>query len=155
MSPPEGSTDSSAWKVAHQYFLRAKPSEVFAAITSAPSLVRWLCDRAELEPRTGGRYLLAWKDGPTHEGRIIEFVPGRSVSLAWSWEGIELKGTVLRMSVRRKGAGTLFEVAHTGFPRETRWGELYAGAEWGWTYFAMNLKSVLEHGADLRSKFDG
>ena len=155
MSAPEESIAPSAWKVGHQYFLRTRPSEVFRAITTPSSLVKWLCDRAELEPRTGGRYLLAWNDGPTHEGPVLEFVPARSVALGWSWEGIELQGTVLRMAVRPEGEGALFEISHTGFPREARWGELYAGAEWGWTYFAMNLKSVLEHGADLRSKLDG
>jgi hypothetical protein len=51
--------------------------------------------------------------------------------------------------------GTLLTVEHTGFPRGEEWVELYGGTEWGWTYFAMNLKSVLESGHDLRSPSDG
>lgn len=41
------------------------------------------------------------------------------------------------------------------FPREEKWTAPYGGAEWGWAYFAINLKSVPETGQDLRSERDG
>jgi uncharacterized protein YndB with AHSA1/START domain len=141
--------------VSHQYFIRAPTRKVFEAITESEWLTRWLCDRAAISPHKGGRYSIGWIDGPTHEGEVLEFVPGRSVTLAWSWEGVKLGGTQFKLSVEPKDDGALFEVEHSGFPREERWADLYGGAEWGWTYFAMNLKSVLETGYDLRSKYDG
>jgi uncharacterized protein YndB with AHSA1/START domain len=141
--------------VNHQYYLRASPEAVFRAISDPAGLTRWLCDRAELSPRTGGAYRLGWNDGPTHTGTIVEFVPGRRIAFAWSWPGVALAGTVFSLGVEASGEGTLLRIEHTGFPRDEAWTDLYGGAEWGWTYFAMNLKSVLEHGHDLRSPRDG
>ncbi len=141
--------------VDHQYLIRAPPQKVFEAISRPAGLKRWLCDRAKLDPRTGGRYTLGWRNGPTHTGRIVEFVPGRSVTFEWAWEGIPVRGTLFQLTVSPRGRGTELHVGHTGFPRDPRWVDLYAGAEWGWTYFAMNLKSVLETGHDLRAPIDG
>ncbi len=139
----------------HQYFIRAKPDVVFRAITDPRLLTRWLCDRAEFSPKKGGKCLLAWNDGPTHVGTIVDIREGQRVALAWTWPEVELQGTVLSFSVEAKHRGTVLSVEHSGFPRLEQWTELYGGAEWGWTYFALNLKSVLEKGHDLRSEFDG
>jgi uncharacterized protein YndB with AHSA1/START domain len=139
----------------HQYFIRAPPANVFRALTDPEWLVKWLADRAELDPRKGGRYSLGWTGGPTHSGTIVEFEPGRSIALAWDWPGVDLHGTVFALAVEPQDDGTLLRVQHRGFPRLEAWTDLYGGAEWGWTYFAMNLKSVLEHGHDLRAKQDG
>lgn len=141
--------------LSHQYLIRATPETTFDALTNPKMLVRWLADRAELTPRKGGTYLLGWTGGPTHTGKVLEFEPGRRVALAWSWPGVSLRGTVFRLSVEPKERGSLFTIEHSGFPKLAKWTELYAGAEWGWTYFAMNLKSVLETGHDLRSTLDG
>jgi uncharacterized protein YndB with AHSA1/START domain len=139
----------------HQYFIRAPREAVFRAISDPEWLARWLCDRAEMSPATGSAYLLEWKNGPTHRGKVVEFLPEQRVSLSWSWPGVSLHGTVLTLSVEAADGGTLLRVEHTGFPRLEQWTDVYAGAEWGWTYFAMNLKSVLETGHDLRSEHDG
>lgn len=128
---------------------------MFRALVDPAWIVRWLSDRAEMDPRKGGAYLLAWKDGPEHRGEVLDCVPGRRLTLTWSWPGLELTGTRLSMSVAAKGRGTLLKVEHRGFPRTERWVDLYGGSEWGWTYFFLNLKSVLENGHDLRSPLDG
>ncbi len=141
--------------VDHQYFIRAKPPAVFRALTEPAWLTRWLCDTAEVSLQKGGSYRLGWKDGPTHEGTIVDFVPGTRIAFAWKWPGVELDGTIFSFAIEPQEGGVLLRVLHTGFPRREEWADLYGGAEWGWTYFAMNLKSVLEHGHDLRSKQDG
>ncbi len=141
--------------VEHQYFVRAPTRVVFRAITDPGWLKRWLADDAELELRTGGRYLLAWRDGPRHTGRVVRFVPGKSLTLSWEWDGLDLRDTRLKLAVEPQGGGTLLHLKHSGFPCTRRWMDLYGGTEWGWTYFAMNLKSVLETGHDLRSRLDG
>lgn len=145
-----------SWTVSNQYYVRASPKKVFKAITNPERITRWLADRAELSPRKGGRYTLGWKDGPTHTGKLLEFSRGKSITFAWSWEGFEAVGpTKFRLSITPQGKGTIVTVTHSGIPRDDRWLDLYVGAVWGWTYFLMNLKSVVEHGNDLRSKFDG
>ncbi len=141
--------------VDHQYFIRAEPAVVFRAMTDPRWLTRWLCDTAEISPQRGGSYLLGWKDGPTHTGKIVEFEPDAKIAFAWRWPGVELDGTVFALAVEPRDGGALLRVRHAGFPRGAEWTDLYGGAEWGWTYFAMNLKSVLETGRNLRSELDG
>jgi uncharacterized protein YndB with AHSA1/START domain len=147
--------DTESRALNHQYFIRAPSARVFEAISDPKMLVKWLADRAEIAPQKGGRYALGWTDGPTHSGEIVEFEPGKSIGFAWEWPGVSLRGTVFRLSVEPKDDGTLLVVEHTGFPRSEEWTDLYGGAEWGWTYFAMNLKALLETGRDLRSRYDG
>lgn len=142
-------------EVNHQYFIRAPPERTFDAITNPAMLVKWLADKAQLSARVGGDYLLAWTGGPTHTGKIVEFEPGHRIALEWSWPGVSLRGTVFRLSVEARDDGSLLQIEHQGFPKLEEWTDLYGGAEWGWTYFALNLKSVLEHGHDLRSSLDG
>ncbi len=141
--------------VSHRYFIRASPERTFDALTNPVLLVKWLSDKAVLSPQKGGDYLLGWKDGPTHTGKILEYDPGRLIALAWEWPGVALRGTVFRLMVEPKDDGSLLTVEHEGFPKLEEWTDLYGGAEWGWTYFALNLKSVLETGHDLRSTYDG
>ena len=141
--------------VGHQYLIRATPEKTFDALVNPAMLVKWLADRAELSARKGGSYRLGWTDGPTHTGKLLEYDPGRSITLSWEWPGVALRGTTLRLSVEPKDGGSLFAIEHSGFPKLDEWTDLYGGAEWGWTYFAMNLKSVLETGHDLRSRLDG
>lgn len=141
--------------VDHQYFIRAAPARTFEAITSPLLLVKWLADTADIDLREGGRYQLGWRGGPTHTGTIAEFVPGKSIALAWEWPGVALRGTLFKLSVEPKDEGSILRVEHSGFPKEEKWTDLYGGAEWGWTYFALNLKSLLETGHDLRSPHDG
>ncbi len=141
--------------VRHQYFSRAAPVRAFDAVTNPRMLVKWLSSRAEITPKKTGPYLLGWTGGPTHTARILEFEPGKSIGLTWAWPGVSLRGTVLRLSVAPEDDGSLLTVEHSGFARIGEWTDLYGGAEWGRTYFAMNLKSVHETGHDLRSGHDG
>jgi uncharacterized protein YndB with AHSA1/START domain len=136
-------------------FIHTSPSAVFDAITQPEHLRRWFVDTAVLSPRKGGRYAFGWEGGPTHTGTLLEFVPGKRITLSWRWPGHEdLPATKLKMSVAPKDGGTVLLFTHTGFLANGPWVDLHDGAIRGWTYFMMNLKSVLEHGFDLRSPND-
>ncbi len=136
-------------------FVRAAQPRVFQAISDPKLLTRWFMDRATLSARTGGNYAFTWEGGPTHTGKVLQFVPGKSITLTWQWPGLERLGvTKLRIALARKAGGTVVTFTHTGFRRGAAWGELYDGAIRGWTYFMMNLKSVVETGHDLRSPYD-
>jgi uncharacterized protein YndB with AHSA1/START domain len=142
-------------EVNRQFFIRASPRKVFEAISTPRGLVSWMVVRADLPAKTGARYELEFDGGWRHRGTVQRFRAGRSIALAWAWDGVPLQGTVLTLSVRPKKGGALFQLVHDGFPREKKWMDLYGGAEWGWTYYGMNLKSVLETRHDLRSRWDG
>jgi len=138
-----------------QVFVDAPPKKVFKAVSDPERLTRWFVDTATLSPRKGGRYALGWTDGPTHTGKVLEFVRGKSLTLTWQWPGIEDQlQTRLKISVEPKGDGAIVRFTHSGFPKQERWVDLHAGAVQGWMYFLMNLKSVVEHKRDLRSPHD-
>ncbi len=142
--------------VRNQYYVRAPPRKVFRAITDPKRITRWFADRAELSARKGGRYRFEWTDGPTHAGTLLEFVRGETVTFAWTWPGLEAAGTTrLKLAVAPKGRGTIVRLTHSRLPAGRKWDALFVGSVWGWTYFMMNLKSVLETGHDLRSRHDG
>ncbi len=138
-----------------QVFVHASPKKVFKALSEPELLTRWLLDRATLTPRKGGRYSFTWEGGPTHTGKVLEFVPGKRITLTWQWPGKEkLLMTKLKLSVEPKEGGSVLKLTHSGFPRHERWVDLYGGSIQGWTYFMVNLKSALDYGHDLRSKHD-
>lgn len=141
-------------QVDRQFFIHASPRKVFEAISTPSGLASWMVVRAELPREEGARYELEFDGGWRHHGTVDRFQARRSIALAWAWKGVPLKGTILTLSVRSKNGGALFRVVHRGFPREQKWVELYGISEWGWTYYGMNLKSVLETGHDLRSPWD-
>ena len=149
------STSGRYRNVSHQYFIHAPPERTFDAFTNPLTLVKRLSNRAEVTPKKTGEYRLGWTGGPTHAGELLEFAPGKSIGFEREWPGGSLHGTVFRLSVEPKDDGSLRTVEHTGFPPVGEWTDLYGGAEWGWTYFAMNLKSALESGHDLRPEHGG
>lgn len=136
-------------------FIHASPKRVFKWISDPEKIPRWFSDTAALSPRKGGRYTLGWDGGPSHSGSVLEFSRGRALALTWQWPGKESLGvTKLRLSVHPKRDGTVLKFTHSGFRRSVEWDVLYEGAVRGWTYFMMNLKSVLESDHDLRSPED-
>jgi uncharacterized protein YndB with AHSA1/START domain len=141
--------------VDRHFFIRASPRKVFEAISTSEGLASWMVVRSDLPPKTGAKYELEFDGGWRHRGTVRRFQAGRSIALTWAWDGVPLKGTVLTLSVRSKKGGAMFRLVHEGFPSEKKWTDLYGISEWGWTYYGMNLKSVLETGHDLRSPWDG
>ncbi|HUZ79382.1 MAG TPA: SRPBCC domain-containing protein [Thermoplasmata archaeon] len=138
-----------------QIFTRVSPKSAFKAISDPELLKRWLLDGATLSLRRGGRYSFTWDSGPTHTGKVLEFVPEKQITLTWQWPGQEdMLVTRLKLEIEPKNAGTVVKLTHSGFPKQERWVDLYGGSIQGWMYFLMNLKSVLDHGQDLRSQYD-
>ena len=138
-----------------QVYVAASPKKVFRAVSDADRLTRWFVDTATISTRKGGRYSFGWTDGPTHTGRVLQFVRGKSLTLSWQWPGIEDELTTkLKISVEPKADGAVVRFTHSGFPKTERWADLHAGAIQGWMYSLMNLKSVVEHHRDLRSPHD-
>lgn len=136
-------------------FIHASPRKVFQAISEPKLLTQWFMDHATLQPHKDGTYSFTWEGGPTHTGRVLEFARGKRFTLAWQWPGLEKLGmTKLKLSIHPKAGGTLLRFTHSGFETHGAWVDLYEGAIRGWTYFMMNLKSVLENGHDLRSPCD-
>jgi uncharacterized protein YndB with AHSA1/START domain len=143
--------------IRQQFYIRAPPKKVFRAISDPDEITKWFLKDAQISTRKGGRYTFEWNGGYQHSGRVLEFARGRSLTLTWpQFDGKEVIGdTKVRFTVEPKGKGALLKILHSGYQKQEKWVEPYAGTHAGWSYFVMNLKSVLEHGHDLRSKHDG
>ena len=77
--------------------IRARPSIVFEAMTTAEGITHWFGPDPEpvllsqSDPRPGGRYRVRFRtsDGSEHEasGEYLEVVPHERVVMTWRWTG--------------------------------------------------------------------
>ncbi len=145
-----------AKSVKQRYFLKAPPDRVFKALTEPSLLRKWFVASAKFSPRTGGNYTFSWGGEMSQSGKVLSFVRDKSLSLSWPQvqRGKPLGMTRATFRLKPKDDGTILDVNHTGFRTGVLWNENYAAVCSGWAYFMLNLKSVLQHGRDLRSQQD-
>ena len=85
----------------------ATPAEVWAALTDAGSIARWLAPVLDLELTPGGAFVLA--NGV--DARVVEVEPERVLELDWRVAGEE--PSVVRMELRADdGGGTVLALGH-------------------------------------------
>ena len=134
------------------YYFEAPPRKVFQALIEPKMLVKWFLSDAELEARQGGSYAFDWKGGYRMTGRVRRFEVDRAVSFSWTdkLKSGEVAKTTASFEVTAKGGGTLLKLRHSGF-KDT---EHFAECSSRWAYYLTNMKSVLDHDKDLRSKYD-
>ncbi|MBO0888697.1 SRPBCC domain-containing protein [Candidatus Bathyarchaeota archaeon] len=126
------------------YYLNAPPETVFQALTDPKILVKWFLAKAYVDPREGGDYDFDWLGGFHQSGKITRFEKDKAVSFSWN------RNTIAAFETLKKGRGTLLKLHHGRFKDP----EPFATASSRWGYFLTNMKSVLDHGIDLRSKDD-
>ena len=60
----------------------ASPDAVWAAFTTAQGLQTWLGPEAEVDMKPGGAWLVKFPGASTGGGTVMEFVPGKSITIA-------------------------------------------------------------------------
>ncbi|WP_346283231.1 SRPBCC domain-containing protein [Bradyrhizobium sp. BRP22] len=96
--------------------------------------------RAELDVRAGGRYRISFSgnDGEYHEvgGVYREVVPNERLVFSWAWHSTPERESLVTVSLRQDGAGTLLSLHYEQFADETArdnhergWTELFAKLE--------------------------
>jgi uncharacterized protein YndB with AHSA1/START domain len=139
-------------EIEQTYFVKASATKVFRALSDPKVLTTWFLAEARLEREKGGSYDFKWEEGYHHSGKVLDLVLNKKLSLSWpNKAGGKSVTTRVTFTLRRKGRGTLIRIRHEGYPRRDPWIEVYGGTQSGWAYYFTNLKSVLEHGYDLRS----
>jgi uncharacterized protein YndB with AHSA1/START domain len=123
--------------------IAARPSLVFAALTTADGIAAWWGPDdgpvllAEMEARVGGRFRVRFRklDGLEHEssGEIVELVPDARLAMTWRWlGGAEDPGeSLLSFDLRGIDDGTELTLTHARLDsEETRvsHGEGWSGA---------------------------
>ena len=131
--------------------IRARPNRVFEALVDPPTLRRWFVDSADLDPRKGGEYSFRWKGGHHHEGKVLVFRPGRTLTLAWPQN--KMRTRVAFHLAPAKG-GTVLTFRQTGLDRDSIRRLYFLGLYAGWVYYLDSLRALVETGRDLRHPAD-
>lgn len=127
---------------------RARPEKVWAAWTDPEKLIGWFCTtkarpgslRAELDVRVGGRYRISFdmESGEYSEVRGIyrEVVPNEKLVFSWAWHSTPERESLVTVSIKPDGAGSLMLFTHEQFFDETArdnhakgWNELFEQLE--------------------------
>lgn len=143
MEQPEALAVTDA--VEREIVVAAPPDVVFAHFTDPVLMCRWKGVTAELDPRPGGVYRVDVTGGDVASGTYVEVVPYTRVVFTWGWEGPDSAlppgSSIVEVTLRPTGGGTLVRLRHTGLPVVQRGGH----AE-GWDHFLPRLQTVAAGG---------
>jgi uncharacterized protein YndB with AHSA1/START domain len=125
----------------------AAPIEVvWAHLTTAEGLVRWVGPEATADPFPGGALRWVHPDGSTVVGRFVELVPHRRVVFSYGWEdgrmGVPPESTTVEIDLVEKGGATVVRLVHHGLPPEA-----VDEHERGWEYFLGVLRDTVAVGS--------
>jgi len=107
----------------------APPAKVFAAWTDPQKVKRWMGPGevrvlgAESDARAGGRYrwVMLAPDGEHHDvsGVYREVIPNERLVFTWAWKSTPERESLVTLTFKRDGDGTLFTMVHEQFFDET------------------------------------
>jgi uncharacterized protein YndB with AHSA1/START domain len=126
----------------HEVTVAAPIEVVWAHLTTAEGLMRWIGPEAAADPVPGGA--LRWKhpDGATVVGRFVELIPYRRLVFTYGWEdgrmGVSAGSTRVEIDLAEADGATTVRLVHHGLPSEA-----VDDHERGWTYFLGALRDRL------------
>jgi uncharacterized protein YndB with AHSA1/START domain len=107
----------------------ASPAKVFAAWTDPEKVKRWMSPgevkmlSAESDARTGGRFrwVMQAPDGEHHDvsGVYREVIPNEKLVFTWAWISTPERESLVTLTFKADGDGTLFTMVHEQFFDET------------------------------------
>ena len=128
--------------------INAAPAKVYAAWTDPEKIVAWFGPakvkegslQAETDLRVGGRYRISFQatDGENFQvgGVYREIVPNERLVFSWAWHSTPERESMLTISLKPDGAGTLLTLLHEQFfdtaardGHEKGWNELLGKLE--------------------------
>ena len=128
----------------HEVTIAAPVAVVWAHLTTAEGLVRWVGPEATADPVPGGALRWTHPDGATVVGRFVELVPHRRLVFTYGWEdgrlGLPAESTTVEIDLVEHDGVTTVRLAHHGLPPET-----VKDHERGWAYFLGVLRDTLPH----------
>ena len=147
--PAMETTDS----VRQETLIDADASTVFAFLTDADRLTRWMGVSATLEPRAGGLYLVDMANGNVVRGEFKEVVPVSRLAYSFGWDAggkLPPGGSLVEIDLIPQNGGTLVRLTHSGLPAD-----LVESHTAGWAYYYARLAVVAaggDPGPDPRMK---
>ena len=131
--------------------LRARPEKVYAAWTEPENLMQWFgpatvtpgTTRAELDVRVGGRYRISFNNAKGEHNEVggvyREVVPNERLQFTWAWHSTPERESLVTVSIKPDGAGTLLTFRHEQFADEAA----RDNHQRGWTEFLANLENYV------------
>jgi uncharacterized protein YndB with AHSA1/START domain len=105
--------------VEHEVRIAAPPEVVFDYFTDPTKLVRWMGDRATLDPRPGGICRLQI-NGAEMSGRFVEVDFPHRIVFSWGWKEAFLQlppeASEVEVAIAADGDGTLVRLSHRRIP---------------------------------------
>jgi len=127
--------------------LAAAPERVFEAWLDPESLGRWLfatpdgvMERVEVDPRIGGRFLVAERRGEElaeHHGEYVALDRPRRIAFDF-WTSFSEQRTRVTITIEADGEGSLLSLRHDGV-----WADYEERTEKGWAMILGNLAKTL------------
>lgn len=128
----------------------AAPEKVYAAWADPQKLVQWFGPgsveegsvKADIDLRVGGSYRISFRaDGTYNEvgGVYREVVKDRKLVFSWAWHSTPERESLVTISIRPEGSGTLLLFHHAQFVDE----QARDNHERGWTEFLVKLEDYV------------
>jgi uncharacterized protein YndB with AHSA1/START domain len=128
----------------------AAPEKVYAAWADPQRLVQWFGPssveegsvKADIDLRVGGRYRISFRaNGNYNEvgGIYREVVPNQRLVFSWAWHSTPERESLVTISIKPEGSGTLLVFNHTQFVDE----KARDNHERGWTDLLGKLETYL------------
>lgn len=138
-------TEAESGTIRRDLFIAADQAVVFAFLTDADKMTRWMGVDCELEPRRGGVYLVNVNHRDVARGEYEEVTPNSRVVFSFGWEGGAMGLTPgasrVEIDLAPKDGGTQLTFVHRGLP------EAAIGPHTeGWTHYLGRLAIVAAGG---------
>jgi glutathione S-transferase len=95
--------------------IKAKPSEVFHALTDSKTILQWSGQRGKAEAKIGGKFEMF--DGWV-KGKVLAFQKAKKLSYTWhpdDWDE-KAEASIVRYTFSATKNGTKIILKHSGFP---------------------------------------
>jgi uncharacterized protein YndB with AHSA1/START domain len=140
--------------------LRARPAQVYRALTSARELCRWWLSGAETDARNAGRLRMVWPERPgcrdvfgEREGWFVDLEPESKV--AWMWRARRRQSGVPPLCsffILPRRAGSEVTLLHAGFSSRPAADRVYGCFARGWEDALAKLRLYLETGRTCKAE---
>jgi uncharacterized protein YndB with AHSA1/START domain len=132
------------WLVVAIDLAGVEPQEVIPWFVERDKLLEWWGDEHDIDPRFGGRYVIAWpRHGRTLRGQIVE-IGARRLMLSWSFDHEpEVPPLAVAISASRSETGTRIEIRHGPWRDGDSDARDREGILEGWSWFLPKLAGAI------------
>ena len=124
--------------VRRETHIPAPSAVVFALLTDPQKILNWMGTEAQIEPQTGGLYLVNVTGARFARGSFREVVPVHRLAYSFGWEAgkeVPPDSSLIEIDLAERDGGTLVRLTHSGLPNAAQ----CAAHDAGWAYYMDRL----------------